>query len=63
MGGAIGHCRHLVHFRLAQNDHLYLVKIMDGFMDHEPVKIIFFYLCSFYQIQVEGLSPHFRIGC
>ena len=39
MACAIRHCRHLVNFCLAQNDFLYLVKTMDGFMDHEPVKI------------------------
>jgi hypothetical protein len=43
MTGAIRHYRHLVNFRLAQNDRLYLVKTMNGFMDHEPVKISFFF--------------------
>jgi hypothetical protein len=42
MASAICHCRHLVNFHLARNDRLYLVKTMDGFMDHEPVKISFF---------------------
>jgi hypothetical protein len=42
MAGAIRHCRHLVSFRLTQNGRLYLVKIMDGFMDHEPLNLIYF---------------------
>jgi hypothetical protein len=33
------HCRHLVNFRIdEQNDRLYIAKVVDGFMDHEPVK-------------------------
>ena len=36
---AIRHCRHLVNVRIEQNDHLYIAKELDGFMDHEPVKI------------------------
>ncbi len=44
MAGAIRHCRHLVNFRLAQNDRLYIVKTMDVFMDHEHVKISFLLL-------------------
>ena len=35
---AIRHCCHLVNFRPAHNDRLYLVKISDGFIDHEPIK-------------------------
>ena len=35
----IRHCRHLVHFRIEHNDRLYIAKVLDGFMDHEPVKI------------------------
>ncbi len=38
---AIRHCRHLVNFRIEPNDRLYIAKEFDGFMDHEPVKIIF----------------------
>ena len=38
---AIRNCRHLVNLRLAQNDRLYLVSTMDGFMDHEPFKTSF----------------------
>jgi hypothetical protein len=37
--GAIRHCRHLVNFRIEQNDRLYIAKELDGFMDHEPFKI------------------------
>ena len=36
---AIRHCRHLVNFRIGQNDRLYIAKAADRFMDHEPVKI------------------------
>ena len=35
----IRHCRHLVNFRIKQNDRLYIAKELDGFMDHDPVKI------------------------
>jgi len=44
MAGAIHHCRHLVNFCLAPNDRLYLVKDLDGFMDHEPFKILLFFI-------------------
>ena len=43
MAGAIRHSRHLVNFRLAQNDRLYLVITMDGFTDHEAINILFVY--------------------
>jgi hypothetical protein len=36
---SIRHCRHLVNFRIEQNDSLYIAKELDGFMDHEPIKI------------------------
>ena len=36
----IRHCRHVVHFRIEHNDRLYIAKELDGFMDHEPIKII-----------------------
>jgi hypothetical protein len=36
---SIRHCRHLVNFRIDQNDRLYIAKVLDGFMHHEPVKI------------------------
>ena len=36
----IRHCRHLVNFRIKKNDRLYIAKVLDGFMDHEPVKIL-----------------------
>ena len=50
--GAIRHCRHLVNFCLAQNDSLYLVKAMDGFMDHEHVKASFF--LAFFSANLSG---------
>ena len=36
---ATRHCGHLVNFRIEQNDRLYIAKVLDGFMNHEPVKI------------------------
>jgi len=45
----IRHCRHLATFRVEQNDRLYITKELDGFMDHEPIKItilILDVLCS-----------------
>jgi len=39
----IRHCLHLVNlFRIEQNDRLYIAKELDGFMDHEPIKIFIF---------------------
>ena len=38
----IRHCLHLVNFCIGQNDRLYIVKELDGFMDHEPIKITIF---------------------
>ena len=35
----IQHCRHHVNFRLDHNDRLYIEKVVNGFMDHELVKI------------------------
>jgi len=32
------HCRHLVNFRIEQNDRLYIVKSLNGFKDHKLVK-------------------------
>ena len=36
----IRHCRHMINFRIEQKDRLYIAKTLDGFMDHEPIKII-----------------------
>ncbi len=36
---AIPHCRYLVNFRIEQTDRLYIAKVLDGFMNHEPDKI------------------------
>ena len=36
---AIYHCRQLINFRFAQNNQLYLAKVLDGFKNHEIVKI------------------------
>jgi hypothetical protein len=42
MAVAIRHCRRLVNFRLKPNQRLYLTKVVNGFIDHEPVKISIF---------------------
>ncbi len=39
---AIRYCRHPVNFRLEQNDRLYIAKELNGFMEHEPIKITIF---------------------
>jgi len=41
MAGAIRHCRRLVDFRLKTSQRLYLTKVINGLIDHEPVKNIF----------------------
>jgi hypothetical protein len=35
----IRRCRHLVNFRIEQNDRLYIANVFLGFMEHESVKI------------------------
>jgi hypothetical protein len=35
----IRHCRHMVNFRIEQNDRLHIAKELNGFLDNEPVKI------------------------
>jgi hypothetical protein len=54
MASAIRHCRHLVNFRLAQNDRLYLDKNMYGFMAHERVQITSFVLVLFLADFISG---------
>ena len=44
MASAIGHCRHLVNFRFTQNNCSYLAKALNGFMNHEYIKITIFYI-------------------
>ena len=39
---SIRHFRHLVNFRIEQNDRFYLAKDLDGSMEHEPIKITIF---------------------
>ena len=49
MASAIRHCRRLVDFRLKPSHRLYLAKVMNGLVDHEPVKIsiyIIYVLCK-----------------
>jgi len=47
---AIRNCLHLVNFRIKQNERLYIAKVLDKFMDHEPVKITFFINYGVYSI-------------
>jgi hypothetical protein len=35
----IRNCRHLVNFRIEQNNLLYIAQVLDAFIDHQPVKI------------------------
>ena len=39
MASVIRHCRRLVDFRLKPSHRLYLAKVINGVVDHEPVKI------------------------
>ncbi len=39
MGTAIRHCRHLVNYHVRPNDRSYLAKMLNGFMNYEPLKI------------------------
>jgi hypothetical protein len=39
MANAIRYCRHLVDFRFAQNNRLYLSKVLNEFKNHEHVKM------------------------
>jgi hypothetical protein len=43
MASAIRHYCHLVNFRFTQNNRLYLIKVLYGFMTDEPIKIYLFY--------------------
>ena len=38
----IRHCRHLISFRIEQNDRLYIAKELGRFMEHEPKKMTIF---------------------
>jgi hypothetical protein len=42
MVSVIRHYRHLVIFKFTQNNRLYLTKVIDGFMNHEPIQTLFF---------------------
>ena len=39
MASAIRHCRRLVDFHLKPNHRLYLAKVINGLVNHEPVEI------------------------
>jgi hypothetical protein len=56
MASAIHHCRRLVDFRLKPYHRLYLAKIIDGLVDHEPVKIHITLWMSFSKTFVGGLG-------
>ena len=42
MAGAIRHCRRLVDFRLKPNQRSYLTKVINGLIDHVPMKTIIY---------------------
>jgi hypothetical protein len=42
MAGVIRHCIRLVDFRLKPSQRLYLTKVTNGLIDHEPVKMYIF---------------------
>jgi len=42
LASAIRHCRHFVNFCISHNDQLYLIRLLDGNMDHDPIKISIF---------------------
>jgi hypothetical protein len=42
MAGVLRHCRRLVDFCLKPSQCLYLTKVINGLIDHEPVKISIF---------------------
>jgi hypothetical protein len=39
MGSAIEHYRNLVIYRIKPNDRLYLARMLNSFMNHEPMKV------------------------
>ena len=47
MTNVIHHCRHLFYFRVTLIDRLYMAKILNGFMDRDPIKISVFYILIF----------------
>jgi hypothetical protein len=49
MTGAIRHCRRLVDFYLRPNHRLYLAKVINGFVNHEPVKISIYVVYVLYK--------------
>jgi hypothetical protein len=49
MASAIRHCRRLVHFCLRPNHRLYLVKLINGLVNHKPVKISIYVIDVLYK--------------
>ena len=39
MASVIRHCRRMVDFHLKPNHRLYLAKVINGLINHEPVKV------------------------
>jgi len=44
MASDISHCRRLVEFRLKPSHRLYLANVINGLVDHEPVKIFMLWM-------------------
>ena len=49
MASVIRHCRRLVDFRLKPCHRLYLAKVINGLVDHEPVKLSICVVDVFYK--------------
>jgi len=49
MAGAIRYCRRLVDFRLRPSHRLDLAKVINGLVNHEPVKISFYVVNVLYK--------------
>jgi hypothetical protein len=58
IAAAIRHCRHLVNCRIEQNDRLYIAKLMDGFMEHEPIKITIFITNVLFNSRLKWRARH-----
>ena len=56
MASGIRHCRRLVDFRLKPSHRLYLAKVINGLVDHEPFKCLFTLWMIFTKAFVGGLA-------
>ncbi len=56
MAGAIRHCRRLVDFCLRPNHRLYLAKVINGLVNHDPLRYLFIMWMFFIKTFVGGLD-------